>query len=65
MSDFVTYFGFGSTSTDCIGVGYAVRSDSFHAYLCTGKSSAIYLADFAANLRRAMLDIGDLLQAQM
>jgi len=65
MSDFVTYFGFGSTSTDCIGVGYAVRSDSFHAYLCTGKSSAVYLADFAANLRGAMLDIGDLLQSQM
>jgi carnitine O-acetyltransferase len=65
MSDVVTYFGFGSTSTDCIGVGYAVRGDSFHAYLCTGKSSATYLADFAANLRRAMLDIGDLLQSQM
>jgi carnitine O-acetyltransferase len=63
MSDFVTYFGFGSTSTDCIGVGYAVRSDGFYAYLCTGKSGAIYLAHFAANLRDAMLEMSDLLQS--
>jgi carnitine O-acetyltransferase len=63
MSDVVTYFGFGSTSTDCIGVGYAVRSDGFYAYLCTGKPSATYLANFAANLRNAMLEIGDVLQS--
>jgi carnitine O-acetyltransferase len=62
LSDVVTYFGFGSTSTDCIGVGYAVRSDGFYAYLCTGKSSAVYLGSFAANLRGAMLEIGALLQ---
>jgi carnitine O-acetyltransferase len=62
MSEFVTYFGFGSTSTDCIGVGYAVRKDGFYAYLCTGKASAIYLANFATNLRNAMLEIADLLQ---
>jgi carnitine O-acetyltransferase len=64
MSDVVTYFGFGSTSTDCIGVGYAVRSDGFYAYLCTGKSSAIYLQDFAAHLHRAMRDMAELLEAQ-
>jgi carnitine O-acetyltransferase len=65
MSDVVTFFGFGSTSVDCIGVGYAVRSDGFYAYLCTGKSGAIYLARFAANLRDAMLELGDLLQSEM
>jgi len=65
MSDVVTFFGFGSTSVDCIGVGYAVRSDGFYAYLCTGKSGAIYLAKFAANLRDAMLELGDLLRSEM
>jgi carnitine O-acetyltransferase len=65
MSDVVTFFGFGSTSIDCIGAGYAVRSDGFYAYLCTGKSGAIYLARFAANLRDAMLELGDLLQSAM
>jgi carnitine O-acetyltransferase len=65
MSDLVTFFGFGSTSVDCIGVGYAVRSDGFYAYLSTGKSGAIYLAKFAANLRDAMLELRDLLQSEM
>jgi carnitine O-acetyltransferase len=65
MSHCVTYFGFGSTSTDCIGVGYAVRSDGFYAYLCTGKAGAIHLANFATNLRGAMLEICDLLKSQM
>jgi carnitine O-acetyltransferase len=65
MSDSVTYFGFGSTSTDCIGVGYAVRSDAFYAYLCTGKAGAVCLPTFVANLRDAMLEIGDLLRSQI
>jgi carnitine O-acetyltransferase len=65
MSDVVTFFGFGSTSIDCIGVGYAVRSDGFYAYLCTGKAGAIYLARFAANLRDAMLELEELLQSEM
>jgi carnitine O-acetyltransferase len=65
MSDVVTYFGFGSTSKDCIGVGYAVRSDGFYAYLCTGKSGAMYLQDFATHLRGAMRDMADLLQSHM
>jgi carnitine O-acetyltransferase len=64
MSDIVTFFGFGSTSIDCIGVGYAVRSDGFYAYLCTGKSGVIYLSRFAANLRDAMLELEDLLQLE-
>jgi carnitine O-acetyltransferase len=64
MSDVVTYFGFGSTSKDCIGVGYAVRSDGFYAYLCTGKSGATYLQDFAAHVHGAMRDIADLLRSQ-
>jgi carnitine O-acetyltransferase len=64
MSDLVTFFGFGSTSIDCIGVGYAVRSDGFYAYLSTGQSGAIYLSKFATNLRDAMIELGDLLQSE-
>jgi carnitine O-acetyltransferase len=63
MSDFVTQYGFGSTSPDCIGVGYAVRSNGFYGYLCTAKPSAGHLANFITELRNAMLEMGGLLKS--
>jgi carnitine O-acetyltransferase len=62
MSDYVTQYGFGSTSPDCIGVGYAVRSNGFYGYLCTAKPGAGHLANFIDELRNAMLEMGELLR---
>jgi len=62
MSDFVTQYGFGSTSPDCIGVGYAVRNNGFYGYLCTAKPGAGHLENFIKELANAMLEIGELLQ---
>jgi carnitine O-acetyltransferase len=64
MSDFVTQYGFGSTSPDCIGVGYAVRSNAFYGYLCTAKPGAGHLANFLRELRKAMHEMGELLRLQ-
>jgi carnitine O-acetyltransferase len=63
MSKHVTLFGFGSTSPDCIGVGYAVRSNGFYAYLSTAKASGGYLPRFAGNLHDSMLEMCDLFQS--
>jgi carnitine O-acetyltransferase len=64
LSRYVPLFGFGSTSPDCIGFGYAVRSNGFSAYLSTAKSSAHYLPGFVANLRGAMFQLCGLLQSE-
>jgi carnitine O-acetyltransferase len=64
QSDVIRQYGFGSTSPDCIGVGYAVRGDSFGAYLSTPKPVAQYMVRFAENLHQAMWEIGTLLQTQ-
>jgi carnitine O-acetyltransferase len=64
QSDIIRQFGFGSTSPDCIGVGYAVRGDSFGAYLSTPKPVAQHMARFAENLHQAMREMGTLLQTQ-
>ena len=64
QSDLIRQFGFGSTSTDCIGVGYAVRSESFGAYLCTPKPGAQHMIRFAENLHQVMREMGTLLQTQ-
>jgi carnitine O-acetyltransferase len=62
QSDIIRQFGFGSTSSDCIGVGYAVRSESFGAYLCTPRPVAQQMIRFAENLHYAMHEMGTLLQ---
>jgi carnitine O-acetyltransferase len=64
QSDVIRQYGFGSTSPDCIGVGYAVRSDSFCAYLSTPKPVAQHMIQFAENLHQAMREMGTLLQTQ-
>jgi carnitine O-acetyltransferase len=64
QSDIIRQFGFGSTSSDCIGVGYAVRSESFGAYLCTPKPVAQHMIRFAENLHYVMREMGTLLQTQ-
>jgi carnitine O-acetyltransferase len=64
QSNVIRQYGFGSTSPDCIGVGYAVRSDSFCAYLSTPKPVVQHMLRFAENLLQAMREMGTLLQTQ-
>jgi carnitine O-acetyltransferase len=60
-SPYVNYWGFGSTSLTCIGVGYALLPDRFHVYLSTPRSVQAQMADFAAQLPRAVRELDALL----
>lgn len=55
------YFGFGSTAPQCIGVGYVLRPDAIHGYLCTPRSQIEGRDAFAQNLSAAMHDLAALL----
>lgn len=62
----IEYFGFGSTSSHCIGVAYVLLPDRLNIYLSTPRQVAHQLATFAGELRRVigelvgLLDPGDL-----
>ncbi|WP_131742008.1 choline/carnitine O-acyltransferase [Actinomadura roseirufa] len=60
----IQYFGFGSTSERCIGVAYVLLPDRFHVYLSTPRAVADGMHAFAAELRRAVEEIEDLLAAE-
>jgi carnitine O-acetyltransferase len=60
-SPHVRYWGFGSTSLTCIGVGYALLPDRFHIYLSTPRAVREQMAAFAAELPRAVRELEDLL----
>lgn len=57
----VQYFGFGSTSTRCIGVGYALLPDRFNVYLSTPRPLSDKMFVFADQLRKAVHELQDLL----
>ncbi|HUK73415.1 MAG TPA: choline/carnitine O-acyltransferase [Streptosporangiaceae bacterium] len=63
-STHVKYFGFGSTSRNCIGVGYALLPDRFDLYLSTPRAVSEQMAIFAANLPEAVRELEDLLAAE-
>lgn len=46
----IQYFGFGSTSEKCLGVGYAMLPDRFDLYLSTPATGAGHIAAFAREL---------------
>ncbi|MGE3287099.1 MAG: choline/carnitine O-acyltransferase [Pseudonocardia sp.] len=61
----VQYFGFGSTSARCIGIGYALMPTRFDLYLSTPAAVADRMHDFARHLRDAIAEISELLAAEI
>jgi carnitine O-acetyltransferase len=60
----IAYFGFGSTSSQCIGVAYVLLPDRFNLYLSTPLAVADEMFVFADKLRDAVRELQDLLSAQ-
>ncbi len=63
-STHVQYFGFGSTSRTCIGVGYALLPDRFELYLSTPRAVREQMSVFAEKLPEAVRELEDLLAAE-
>ncbi|WP_143588990.1 choline/carnitine O-acyltransferase, partial [Streptomyces angustmyceticus] len=57
----IQYFGFGSTSSRCIGVAYVLLPDRFHLYLSTPLAVADQMLTFADRLREAVAELRELL----
>ncbi|SDM82258.1 choline/carnitine O-acyltransferase [Allokutzneria albata] len=62
-SQHIQYFGFGSTSSKCIGVAYVLLPDRFNVYLSTPKPVADQMHAFADALNTALREQVDLLTA--
>ena len=58
----IQYFGFGSTSSRCIGVAYVLLPERFHLYLSTPKAVADQMHAFAERLREAVAELRELLE---
>ncbi|MCB5909664.1 choline/carnitine O-acyltransferase [Streptomyces pinistramenti] len=59
----IQYFGFGSTSSRCIGVAYVLLPDRFNLYLSTPLAVADPMHAFADHLRGAVTELRTLLSA--
>ncbi|GLY68043.1 choline/carnitine O-acyltransferase [Amycolatopsis taiwanensis] len=57
----IQYFGFGSTSPQCIGVAYVLLPDRWNIYLSTPRQVADEMFRFADELTRAVEELQDLL----
>ncbi|MGD9482639.1 choline/carnitine O-acyltransferase [Streptomyces sp. TRM70308] len=57
----IQFFGFGSTSPQCIGVAYVLLPDRFNVYLSTPRPAADRMDAFADHLRAALPELGALL----
>ncbi len=64
-SPLVKYFGFGSTSQKCIGIGYVLLPDRFDLYLSTPRPVADQMHLFADALRLAVVELDALLAAEL
>lgn len=60
----IRYFGFGSTSSRCIGIAYVLLPDRFHVYLSTPRPVAAQMHAFAGRLREAVAELRELLAAE-
>jgi carnitine O-acetyltransferase len=60
-SERIRYFGFGSTSNQCIGVAYVLLPGRFNVYLSTPRTVADEMYTFATELRRAIPELQALL----
>ncbi|WP_262402073.1 choline/carnitine O-acyltransferase [Actinomadura sp. CNU-125] len=58
----IRYFGFGSTSEQCIGVAYVLLPDRFNVYLSTPRPVADAMYGFADRLREAVRELRELLE---
>ncbi|TDD92163.1 choline/carnitine O-acyltransferase [Actinomadura darangshiensis] len=57
----IQYFGFGSTSEQCIGIAYVLLPDRLNVYLSTPRPVADAMLGFAGKLREAVQELRDLL----
>ncbi|MEN8655429.1 choline/carnitine O-acyltransferase [Streptomyces sp. 21So2-11] len=57
----IQYFGFGATSTKCIGIAYVLLPDRFNLYLSTPKPVAAQMLTFADRLGEAVAELRELL----
>ncbi len=57
----IRYFGFGSTSPQCIGIAYVLLPDRWNIYLSTPKHVSAEMYRFADELARAVRELQDLL----
>lgn len=57
----IRYFGFGSTSSRCIGIAYVLLPDRWNLYLATPASVADEMYAFADHLRTAVTELETLL----
>ncbi|WP_307665999.1 choline/carnitine O-acyltransferase [Streptomyces sp. V1I1] len=57
----IQYFGFGSTSSRCIGVAYVLLPERFNLYLSTPLAVADQMGTFADRLREAVGELRELL----
>ncbi|MCT2593219.1 choline/carnitine O-acyltransferase [Streptomyces sp. N2-109] len=60
----IRYFGFGSTSSRCIGVAYVLLPEQFNLCLSTPMPVADRMHDFADRLREAIGELRELLAAE-
>lgn len=58
----IRYFGFGATSSRCIGIAYVLLPDRFNLYLSTPRPVAGLMHTFAEQLRAALRELRDLLE---
>ncbi|WP_137814673.1 choline/carnitine O-acyltransferase [Gandjariella thermophila] len=60
----IQYFGFGMTSSKCIGVAYVLLPDRFNIYLSTPRPVAEQMYRFAEKLREAVYELQELLATE-
>ncbi|MGH3791300.1 MAG: choline/carnitine O-acyltransferase [Pseudonocardiaceae bacterium] len=60
----VQFFGFGSTSQKCIGIGYALLPDRFDLYLSTPRVVSDQMSVFADKLPEVVRELHDLLATE-
>jgi carnitine O-acetyltransferase len=60
----IQYFGFGSTSSRCIGIAYVLLPNRLNLYLSTPLSVADEMFAFADNLREAVRELQELLSTE-
>ncbi|MDQ2709564.1 MAG: choline/carnitine O-acyltransferase [Actinomycetota bacterium] len=61
----VRFFGFGSTSAKCIGIGYAMMPTRFDLYLSTPRAVSEQMFDFARKLKDTVRELDLLLAVEL
>lgn len=60
-SDDVEYFGFGPTTPDCTGIGYAVHQDSCMFVISAREARREQLSAYTRTLNQALMDMAELM----